>query len=322
MNPVIAAIANEMCRAVSMGAGTCGLTRWNAGHLPNDEVMRCAMLKCHHTSRRTAKWGELLTLQSSEGDDQLDYDSSWKINEACLRFDSQNGLEVTFQKRCADVQLLLAISSQLPSTLKRITLPNFPTNFPTFQLWTFFEVIDKKTMFLLLKQVQPTLNEVPRASTGCHASHDSRRFRQNQAEFEARFRRLDGDSSGKVRSLGMKIGFFQKRKTWYVHRINKKQMWCLVIFLMLAEIEFDEFVKWCQHSDTLSDNMWLSAFWSDIVWLVPVPPRVYDDEAESKNKNNYRCLQWKSGGWPPCRWKLLVAPRRWNGPLRTATLLE
>ena len=223
MNPVIAAIANEMCRAVSMGAGSCGLTRWNAGHLPNDEVMRCAMLKCHHTSRRTAKWGELLTLQSSEGDDQLDYDSSWKINEACLRFDSQNGLEVTFQKRCADVQLLLAISSQLPSTLKRITLPNFPTNFPTFQLWTFFEVIDKKTMFLLLKQVQPTLNEVPRASTGCHASHDSRRFRQNQAEFEARFRRLDGDSSGKVRSLGMKVGFFQKRETWYVHRINKKQ---------------------------------------------------------------------------------------------------
>jgi len=38
-------------------------------------------------------------------------------------------------------------------------------------------VIDKKTMFLLLKQVQPTLNE---------------------AEFEARFRRLDGDSSGKI----------------------------------------------------------------------------------------------------------------------------
>ena len=87
----------------------------------------------------------------------------------------------------------------------------FPTNFPTFQLWKKFEVIDKKTMFLLLKQVQPTLNEVPRASTGCHASPLLRNH-TIQAEFEARFRRLDGDSSGKVRSLGMKIGFFQKRK--------------------------------------------------------------------------------------------------------------
>lgn len=124
-----------MCRAVSMGARSCGLTRWNAGYLPNDEVMRCAMLKCHHTSRRTATWGELLALQSSEGDDQLDYNSSWKINEACLRFASQNGLEVTFQKRCADVQLPLAISSQLPSTLKRITLPNFPTNFPALKIF-------------------------------------------------------------------------------------------------------------------------------------------------------------------------------------------
>ena len=72
-------------------------------------------------------------------------------------------------------------------------------------------------MFLLLKQVQPTLNEVPRASTGFHASPQSEITRFTavspfQAEFEARFRRLDGDSSGKVRSLGMKIGFSKSAK--------------------------------------------------------------------------------------------------------------
>ena len=155
-------------------------------------------------------------------------------------------------------------------------------------------------MFLLLKQVQPTLNEVPRASTGCHASHDSRRFRQNQAEFEARFRRLDGDSSGKVRSLGMKIGFSKSKRNMICTQNQQKAD---VIFSHFSYAGWD-WVWWVREMVptlryTLSDNMWLSAFSSDIVWLVAVPPRVYDDEAKSKIKNNYRCLQWKCGGWPP-----------------------
>lgn len=100
-------------------------------------------------------------------------------------------------------------------------------------------------MFSLLKQLQPTLTEVPChelahfkcffAGYGAVAMwHVSFRFPFVQAEFEARFKRLDHDASGVVGSPA------ESRQP-----VQQTYPRCD----LMAEIEFDEFVRWRRCSD-------------------------------------------------------------------------